>query len=160
MSRGPIWTHAEDDELLRLRDVEHLDWDQIAPRLAGRRTVYATKLRYYKALSGVNGAGRNPRRPGRPRCDKVIKLARVALPPVPAPMPVVVAAPIVPAPLVAPAVPVEARRRYITDALREAAELRSRIALQGLTAGLLGDPLPGRSALDERLARLRSRGDG
>lgn len=32
------------------------------------------------------------------------------------------------------------------------AELRDRIAIQGVTAGLLGDPLPGRSALDRRPA--------
>jgi hypothetical protein len=30
------------------------------------------------------------------------------------------------------------------------AELRARIETQGITAGLLGDPLPGRSALDQR----------
>lgn len=30
------------------------------------------------------------------------------------------------------------------------AELRSRIELQGVTAGLLGDPMPGRSALDRK----------
>jgi len=29
-------------------------------------------------------------------------------------------------------------------------ELRSRIETQGITAGLLGDPLPGRSALDKK----------
>lgn len=32
------------------------------------------------------------------------------------------------------------------------AELRSRIEVQGVTAGLLGDPMPGRSALDRKLA--------
>jgi hypothetical protein len=30
------------------------------------------------------------------------------------------------------------------------AELRSRIAIQGVSAGLLGDPMPGRSALDQK----------
>lgn len=44
-------------------------------------------------------------------------------------------------------------RRVSTAVLLADAELRARIALQGLTAGLLGDPLPGRSALDERKAR-------
>lgn len=29
-------------------------------------------------------------------------------------------------------------------------ELRARIGLQGITAGLLGDPIPGRSALDQK----------
>jgi hypothetical protein len=32
------------------------------------------------------------------------------------------------------------------------AELRSRIEVQGVTAGLLGDPMPGRSALDRKRA--------
>ncbi len=36
--------------------------------------------------------------------------------------------------------------------LRTDAELRARIHLVGITAGLLGDPLPGRSALDRRNA--------
>jgi hypothetical protein len=34
------------------------------------------------------------------------------------------------------------------------AELRARIGEQGVTAGLLGDPLPGRSALDKRRAGI------
>lgn len=33
------------------------------------------------------------------------------------------------------------------------ADLRTRIARQGLTAGVFGDPPPGRSALDQRQAR-------
>jgi hypothetical protein len=32
------------------------------------------------------------------------------------------------------------------------AEIRNRISVQGLTAGLFGDPLPGRSALDQKRA--------
>lgn len=39
-----------------------------------------------------------------------------------------------------------------THRLMVDAELRSRIAEQGVTAGLLGDPLPGRSALDRKRA--------
>lgn len=35
-------------------------------------------------------------------------------------------------------------------ALQVNAELLARVELQGVTAGLLGDPLPGRSALDRR----------
>lgn len=34
------------------------------------------------------------------------------------------------------------------------AELRARIEVQGVTAGLLGDPLPGRSALDRKRAGI------
>lgn len=35
------------------------------------------------------------------------------------------------------------------------AELRGRIELQGVTAGLLGDPMPGRSALDRKREEAR-----
>jgi hypothetical protein len=41
--------------------------------------------------------------------------------------------------------------RYVMDA-----ELRARIELVGITAGLLGDPLPGRSALDAKRAGAAS----
>lgn len=51
-------------------------------------------------------------------------------------------------------------RRASTAVLMADAELRARIALQGLTAGLLGDPLPGRSALDQRKARDAGGGNG
>lgn len=156
MSPRNIWTPAEDATLLRLRDAVRADWDTVAAALPGR-TVYAIRLRYYKALQSRSAVPHQARKPGRPRRDKVVALARSVPAPPPAP---VVAAPVVPAPLVAPAVPVDKRRRYITEALREAAELRARIALQGVTAGLLGDPLPGRSALDARLARLRGGGNG
>lgn len=52
-------------------------------------------------------------------------------------------------------------RIVITDHMRSTstaklmldAELRMRIGAQGITAGLLGDPLPGRSALDLKLQR-------
>jgi hypothetical protein len=37
-----------------------------------------------------------------------------------------------------------------TAKLQMEAEMRSRIAVLGVTGGLLGDPLPGRSALDQR----------
>ncbi len=51
-----------------------------------------------------------------------------------------------PLPLVAVPRP-EKRPRYFSDADND---IRARIARQGLTAGFLGDPPPGRSALDQR----------
>lgn len=41
-------------------------------------------------------------------------------------------------------------KRTSTQAYLFAAEMRARIGSQGITAGLLGDPPPGRSALDEK----------
>ena len=54
----------------------------------------------------------------------------------------------------APPPPVDVPFTRTTSTIRYAldAELRGRIATQGVTAGLLGDPLPGRSALDKRNA--------
>lgn len=43
-----------------------------------------------------------------------------------------------------------ARSSISTAKLVMDAELRSRIAVMGITGGLLGDPLPGRSALDKK----------
>ena len=44
-------------------------------------------------------------------------------------------------------------RAVPTSRLIAVAELMQRIGVQGVTAGLLGDPLPGRSALDRKRAR-------
>lgn len=49
-----------------------------------------------------------------------------------------------------PADPEYARSSISTAKLVMDAELRSRIEVMGITGGLLGDPLPGRSALDRR----------
>jgi hypothetical protein len=65
-----------------------------------------------------------------------------------------------PKPKPAPAAPVFLQARPSASPLRAAstsklvmdAELRSRISEQGITAGLLGDPRPGRSALDAKKA--------
>lgn len=46
-----------------------------------------------------------------------------------------------------PPVPGAPRPRYFHDA---DADIRARIARQGITAGVFGDPPPGRSALDQR----------
>lgn len=51
-------------------------------------------------------------------------------------------------PYVAPLPPTGRHRRMST--LVQDAELRARIEILGATGGLLGDPLPGRSALDQK----------
>lgn len=155
MSNPLPWTPAEDAALLRLRDAEGRCWADIVADLPGR-TYGAIKLRYYSALRDRNAVPKQTRRPGRPRRPKVVEqlapsvsLGRVAAALPTAPLP---AAPLLPASL--------RPRRMSTAILVADAELRARIALQGLTAGLLGDPLPGRSALDERKARGDGGGNG
>lgn len=58
--------------------------------------------------------------------------------------------------LIDPAIPgIDCARPTSTAKLRMDAELRERIGVLGITAGLLGDPLPGRSALDRKREGLR-----
>ncbi|TFV34569.1 hypothetical protein E4K66_30865 [Bradyrhizobium frederickii] len=132
------WDDAEEDHLLFLRDREKLRFNVIGPRLG--RSPEACEVRYYTKLFAVNAAnhygkersGGRPVGGGKPR----------------------------PRPAAKPAKPVEMKvpppaehggyRAVDLDALRERAELLLRIAERGLTGGVLGDPPPGRSALDER----------
>lgn len=118
------WTEAERSRLFALRERRY-HWDDIAREM--KRTSGSCQQQY------------NLRKPeGTPRKTRS---ARVDVPPpAPAPrMPVLQAAPTPPS-----------ARRVSTHVLINDADLRARIAQQGLTAGLLGDPLPGRSALDQR----------
>lgn len=130
MIRRSHWTEADQARLLKLRDDDGLDWSAVAAAMPGR-TLAACKVQYYERL--------------RERCGARRYSATRQLPPAP-PRPAPVAAPAVtPAPVVAR----EARGGSLAG-LREAAELRLRIAERGLTGGVFGDPPPGRSALDER----------
>jgi hypothetical protein len=53
------------------------------------------------------------------------------------------------------AIGIEAHRTNTsTQSLQFAAEMLVRVGSQGITAGLLGDPLPGRSALDKKRAGI------
>lgn len=130
------WDSADDDHLLFLRDREGFGFGEIGPRLG--RSALACQARYYGPLADRNGANHYPA--WHPLARRVGAQGRAA----PAPLaPVAVA----PAP---PARPREGRLGNL-DALRDWADLRSRIAERGLTGGVFGDPPPGRSALDERL---------
>ncbi|MEY9703736.1 hypothetical protein ACFLEY_21590 [Bradyrhizobium sp. YCK136] len=139
------WSAGEDADLLRLRDVERLDWPAIAAALPGRSGP-ACEQRYYGKLKGARDRSRRPRGP-KPSVPAVSWRKRG-----------VAAAGIVPevAAIVAPAAPVlpmpvvERKRMPLLDHLRERAELQLRIDRQGLTAAWFGDPPPGRSALDKR----------
>lgn len=50
--------------------------------------------------------------------------------------------------------PIPIDHRIAISRLPLDAELRGRIQMQGATAGLMGDPVPGRSALDKKLAQV------
>lgn len=60
--------------------------------------------------------------------------------------------PAVAPPIARPAADIDIMRATSTARFRFAAEMASRIGAQGITAGLLGDPPPGRSALDKQRA--------
>lgn len=124
------WTARESAELIALQERGD-NWADIAEALG--RTLPACQGQFYK-IRPVNA-------PYKPRAPRVG--AQVA-PELPELVSVVAIAQ-------APAKPPGARC-LSTAVLVADAELRARIAVLGLTAGLLGDPLPGRSALDMRLA--------
>ena len=129
MKRAPDWTKEEMARLMRLRSNLHgrpLGWDEVAATLPGR-TVVACMAAFYaaRAKQAREAAGVAARKPAAPT---------VLLQPQQAP-------PSAKAPAV-----------VSTWSLRTDAELRSRIELVGITAGRLGDPLPGRSALDRKRA--------
>ncbi|MBW7966785.1 SANT/Myb-like DNA-binding domain-containing protein [Bradyrhizobium sp. BR 10261] len=125
------WSSYEQAKLLRLRDAQKLAWPAIVEAMPGR-TEGACKVQYYAILRDQAQARRY--RPTR------LAVSR------PRPAPVIVTAPpVAPATTIAPA-----PRGASLSALREAAELRLRIAERGLTGGWFNDPPPGRSALDAR----------
>jgi len=129
------WTAIERQRLLDLRDVQKLSWDEIPARMPGR-SKSACLVQYYHTLRDRSAAKRMP-----PRTPRVIPAAVKIAP-----------SPIKPPAIVVRQVPASAPGRTVsTSALRYHAELLQRVAhAGGLTAGLLGDPPPGRSALDQK----------
>lgn len=116
------WTASEMDLLLRLK-AEGKRWRFIGEALP-RHSLSSCEVKYH-ALT----------RPAKSRA--------VAKPPPAAPRPFSAQQ----ATGGAPTGRVISTARMVVDA-----ELRDRIGAQGVTAGLLGDPMPGRSMLDKRLA--------
>jgi hypothetical protein len=139
MTNRNKWTEAENLELLRRRDELHLKWDAID--MPGR-TSGACQVQYYAVLKDRNAAKKLHRSPWvrEPRqVSQCISFGRVSSAP-PQGLPVVAGAP----------GPYRPARHVSTSVLIADADLRGRIATQGLTAGLFGDPPPGRSALDQK----------
>lgn len=125
MSRR-TWTDEQIALMIKLRDVEGLPWNEIGERFGF--TAAKCCIKYHNVKSADRIAARR-------------KEMRVAAGP----------------PAAIPARGAElrflnepvARPRYFSDADQF---IRARIERQGLTAGFLGDPPPGRSALDEKRA--------
>jgi hypothetical protein len=115
------WTERDLEYLFMARRLRE-SWETIAAALPGRSVGSCKQAYTYRQNKAAAAAAR------RANAGK-----RAILP----------AAPIEPAPS-------PSARAVSTSALIVDAELRARIAVQGLTAGLLGDPPAGRSALDQR----------
>ncbi|UGY14610.1 SANT/Myb domain-containing protein [Bradyrhizobium septentrionale] len=154
--RNPVWTDIEDAKLLHARDVLGVPWSKIEQHMPGRSRG-GCERRYYTDLQTDNLATRRNwkargLRPPRPR--------KPSTPPRPVVPAIVRTLVEVLSPSIAPAAPkpVIVQDKQGTAALaglRERAELLARIAERGLTGGVLGDPPPGRSALDQRRAERR-----
>lgn len=136
--RGQKWRPDELEILVKLRRAGN-GWDAISAQLAGR-TASACMASYQNAKGRAARAA--AREALRERIVQAKANARAWTPPQ-RPAAAVMATP-APGRL--------SVGRMSTSALRIDAELRGRIEILGITGGLLGDPPPGRSALDARRA--------
>jgi len=118
--RGIRWPDEMIARIVELRDVHRLKWSKIGELIGKPKTHCCTAYHKYKSKLRIAAKRR--------------ELGAVAQTAAPEPALCLVAAP-------------ETRPRYFHDA---DADIRARIARQGITAGFLGDPPPGRSALDQR----------
>src|SRR4051794_19080156 len=134
MGRGPEWSDDERGRLIDMKIRQRCRWAEIASAL--RRSIDACKSEFSKGkVSEMRQA----------RCAALIVAAREIS------ERLETAGAAAPTPESAPATRVACRpsgRAVPYHILRADAELRGRIAISGLTGGLLGDPAPGRSALD------------
>lgn len=131
------WTMFELARLVMLKDQRRLTYTMVSLELPGR-TPAACMLAYYKIQKDR-------------QCTEAKHLVK-AMPKWKAPKPFRVIAPAAPSP---PRVmPQPSGAVVSTHTLRVDAELRARIDALGVTGGMLGDPLPGRSALDQKRAGI------
>lgn len=128
--RANPWTDQQKALLWQLREVEGRPWSTVAQRVGHPRGSCQTCLSAIRRerVSGVTRSGHDGTDLARPRKLFLRAPANLVMP---------------------PALPPSARTMR-TAILVADAELRARCEVLGLTGGLLGDPLPGRSALDRR----------
>lgn len=146
------WSRADIDRLFDMRDVQDLMWGQIGEAFGDTGANCCTRYKYYKTKRHIEAIRRGDAEPGslpllsrrsqqqRPKTRKAARPKVLARKPKAAALP-----PPKPAPR---AEPVVHRPRYFHEA---DADIAARIRRQGLTAGFLGDPPPGRSALDQKM---------
>ncbi|ODM77777.1 SANT/Myb-like DNA-binding domain-containing protein [Bradyrhizobium elkanii] len=150
-----VWTDLEDAKLLHARDVLRVPWDEIEQHMPGRSRGGCAR-RYYTDLQADNQAARrNWKAKGR----RSVKPPKPVVPAIVRTLVEVLAPSIAPAPP-KPVIVQEKQGTASLGGLRDYAELLARIAERGLTGGVLGDPPPGRSALDERRSRGGANGAG
>ena len=136
MGRKPNCTPAEIDRLFELRDVQKLKWREIVDITGGTEAGLCARYIYYSQKRRLEAMRAGKPVPAETRKFRGVERGE----------PVSSCARPVHAPAVAPQV--EKRRpRYSHDA---DADIAARIRRQGVTAGILGDPPAGRSALDQR----------
>lgn len=135
--RGLPWTERDLWNLKAWREAG-MTFAQISARLPGR-TAVACIVAFYSMRSKLERAAI---RAGVKADDRQK--------PGPKPKPAAVRA-YAPLPQLAAAEPPSPTRASYSTLLADA-ELRARIEIRGITGGLLGDPAPGRSALDRKLA--------
>jgi len=115
------WERANIDRLFSMREVQRLKWREIGNAFGLSAAMCCARYQYYKGAGSSSDA--------------------------PAAAPAVAATLAAPVKTMRPVEPVIHRPRYIHEADMD---IIARIDRQGLTAGFLGDPPEGRSALDQR----------
>jgi hypothetical protein len=139
--KGTFWTNQDLSRLTALKTAD-MPWREIAAVFPGR-TQAACIIAFYNIRARARRAeirdGLKPFAGKKPRKRRKVGAA----------------VHLVYAPTPRLAVP-EPRTTQVTSffALQTAAEIRDRIGVLGITGGLLGDPAPGRSALDQKRAGL------
>jgi hypothetical protein len=125
--RANPWTDQQNALLWQMREVEGLPWPEVAKRLEHPKGSCQTRLSMLRR-DRVNAVTRDMIEAAPDRNLVLRAPANLVMP---------------------PALPPSARTMR-TAILVADAELRARCEVLGLTGGLFGDPLPGRSALDQR----------
>lgn len=140
------WSRDDINRMFEMRDVQNLMWGQIGEAFDDTAANCCTRYKYHKTKRHLEAIRRGDAEPGslpvlsrRSQPQRPKKKAEPARPGVAKPVP--------PAKPVRRPDPVIHRPRYFHEA---DADIAARIRRQGLTAGFLGDPPPGRSALDQK----------
>ncbi len=131
-----IWSRAAVDRLIAMRDVLEMKWPAIGDEFDDTAANCCVRYHYYKKRRKIDDLRRGD-------------TARRRAAPAPVAMSVAAIRAAIPDPPPKPERPAEIvhRPRYFHEA---DADIAARIRRQGVTAGFLGDPPPGRSALDQR----------